>query len=138
MSDEPWRKEVVDALRRGMKIEAIKLYREETGVGLAEAKSFVEALEQTLKTGELPEAASSLSVDLEHALVEDLRGGNFIGAIKRYRDATGSDLYDSKQAMEALAQRKGIAIASPAPLAVMAIAFALIIAIAITVFYLAR
>jgi len=31
--------------RRGAKIEAIKLYREQTGVGLKEAKDFVERLQ---------------------------------------------------------------------------------------------
>ena len=34
---------VVDALRRGDKIEAIKLLREQTGVGLKQAKDAVEA-----------------------------------------------------------------------------------------------
>ncbi|OWK42416.1 hypothetical protein FRUB_04494 [Fimbriiglobus ruber] len=34
----------MEALERGNKIEAIKLYREATGVGLAEAKVFVEDL----------------------------------------------------------------------------------------------
>jgi len=35
---------VMEALESGNKIEAIKLYREATGVGLAEAKVFVEDL----------------------------------------------------------------------------------------------
>lgn len=35
---------VLDALRNRTKIEAIKLYRESTGVGLAEAKAAVEDL----------------------------------------------------------------------------------------------
>lgn len=118
MSNEPWRRDVVEALRRGAKIEAIKLYREATGTGLAEAKSVVEALEQSLRTGQLPEEAVMLPDDLEHTLIEDLRSGNFISAIKRHRDATGSGLYESKQAMEALALRKGIPIASPMPIAI--------------------
>ncbi len=36
---------VKDLLRRGKKLDAIKLYREETGVGLKDAKDAVEALE---------------------------------------------------------------------------------------------
>lgn len=40
---------VQDALRRGNKIEAIKIYRELTGVGLAEAKEAVERGEQFFK-----------------------------------------------------------------------------------------
>jgi ribosomal protein L7/L12 len=37
--------EIVDLIRRGEKLEAIKLYREKTGVGLKEAKEFVESLQ---------------------------------------------------------------------------------------------
>jgi len=37
---------VVDALRRGRKIEAIKEYRAATGTGLKEAKDYVEELER--------------------------------------------------------------------------------------------
>jgi Ribosomal protein L7/L12 C-terminal domain len=37
---------VVEALRRGEKIAAIKRYREATGVGLKEAKEFVEEVQR--------------------------------------------------------------------------------------------
>ena len=37
---------VTEALQRGEKIEAIKLYREATGVGLKEAKDFVEEMQR--------------------------------------------------------------------------------------------
>lgn len=40
--------EVVEALQQGNLIQAIKSYRERTGVGLAEAKNAVEALARTL------------------------------------------------------------------------------------------
>lgn len=40
--------DVADALRRGNKIMAIKLWRERTGLGLAEAKREVEDFERTL------------------------------------------------------------------------------------------
>jgi ribosomal protein L7/L12 len=36
--------EIVDLIRRGEKLKAIKLYRERTGAGLKEAKEFVESL----------------------------------------------------------------------------------------------
>jgi ribosomal protein L7/L12 len=36
-------------LRRGNKIEAIKVYREKTGAGLKEAKDAVEAIERRLR-----------------------------------------------------------------------------------------
>ncbi len=37
--------EVIDLMQRGKKIQAIKQFREETGVGLKAAKKFVESLE---------------------------------------------------------------------------------------------
>ena len=40
---------IQDALRRGNKIEAIKIYRELTGVGLAEAKNVIDKAEQFIK-----------------------------------------------------------------------------------------
>jgi Ribosomal protein L7/L12 C-terminal domain len=37
-------RQISDLVRSGQKIEAIKLYREQTGVGLKEAKDYVERL----------------------------------------------------------------------------------------------
>jgi ribosomal protein L7/L12 len=44
-SDPLFSPEIQEALRRGNKIEAIKIYRELTGVGLAEAKQAIERFE---------------------------------------------------------------------------------------------
>ena len=41
--------QIQDALRRGNKIEAIKIYRELTGTGLAEAKDAIDKAEQFIK-----------------------------------------------------------------------------------------
>jgi hypothetical protein len=38
--------DIAEAVRRGEKIKAIKLYREKTGVGLREAKEYIEILQQ--------------------------------------------------------------------------------------------
>ena len=43
--------DIVQALRDGKKIDAIKLYRQSTGVGLKEAKDFVEEVERRAGTG---------------------------------------------------------------------------------------
>ena len=40
---------IQEALRHGNKIEAIKLYRELTGTGLAEAKDAIDRAEQSIK-----------------------------------------------------------------------------------------
>ena len=37
--------EITNLVRQGKKIQAIKLYRQETGAGLKQAKEFVDALE---------------------------------------------------------------------------------------------
>ena len=48
-SDPALSPQVQDALKRGNKIEAIKIYRELTGVGLAEAKQTIDRVEQFIK-----------------------------------------------------------------------------------------
>jgi len=48
-SDPVLSSQVQDAIRRGNKIEAIKIYRELTGVGLAEAKDAIDKAEQFIK-----------------------------------------------------------------------------------------
>jgi hypothetical protein len=42
-------REIVDAVQAGQKIQAIKLYRESTGVGLKEAKDFIEEFQRRVK-----------------------------------------------------------------------------------------
>ena len=48
-SDPALAPQIQEALRRGNKIEAIKIYRELTGVGLAEAKDAIERAERFIK-----------------------------------------------------------------------------------------
>ena len=48
-SDPVLSPQIQEALRRGNKIEAIKIYREMTGVGLAEAKQMIDRAEQFIK-----------------------------------------------------------------------------------------
>jgi len=48
-SDPVLSPQIQDVLRKGNKIEAIKIYRELTGVGLAEAKQVIDRAEQFIK-----------------------------------------------------------------------------------------
>ena len=48
-SDPALAPQVQEALKRGNKIEAIKIYRELTGVGLAEAKQAIDRAERFMK-----------------------------------------------------------------------------------------
>lgn len=102
------------ALARGAKIEAIKLYREATGLGLAESKDAVEHLAETgglaaetsasVPGSRVPELPSShdLSPGERASVIEALRRGQKLEAIKRFRNATGMGLAESKEAVEAM------------------------------------
>jgi hypothetical protein len=59
----PFDPEAKQLVASGQKIQAIKLVREKTGVGLAEAKAYVEALE----AGRNPAAAAASVTTLPHA-----------------------------------------------------------------------
>ncbi len=82
------------------KIEAIKLYREATGVGLAEAKQAVEALEAGRPMG--ARAVESVSNDDIDQIQAAVFAGQKIAAIKLYRAATGEGLKESKEFIDAL------------------------------------
>lgn len=91
---------ILAALKTGNKIEAIKLCREATGMGLAEAKDFVERLETSPEAplAPAPEAgALSPVADL-------LFAGQKIQAIKLYREQVqpGAGLAEAKAAVEQL------------------------------------
>jgi large subunit ribosomal protein L7/L12 len=91
-------------LAEGRKIEAIKVYREATGAGLAEAKDAVEALEAGQK---LPSSAV-FDQESEKDIVALLEQGQKIEAIRIYREKTGAGLKEAKDAVEALAAKHGL------------------------------
>jgi ribosomal protein L7/L12 len=88
------------AMAAGHKIDAIKLYRQATGVGLAEAKEFVERLELNPQTGAVP--AGKMSDATVDAIQEAIFSGQKIRAIKLYREASGAGLKEAKDFIEAL------------------------------------
>lgn len=100
--------ELRSLLANGRKIEAIKLYRERTGAGLAEAKEAVETMEQG---GTLP-AAESSELDLQREVISLLEQGKKIEAIKLYRQRTGLGLAEAKQAVETIAAERHIVVPS--------------------------
>lgn len=91
------------AIRReitaGRKINAIKLYRDSSGLGLKESKDFVEALAAAMKSAPLSPADLASSND---RIPELVRAGNKIAAIRDYRAATGASLLDAKTYVEQL------------------------------------
>ncbi len=100
---------VADLLREGKKLEAIKLLKEQTGVGLKEAKDAVEAMERggvvealvAQAAGAPRRITSEMAID-DAELRRHLSGGRLIDAIKRYRELTGLGLKESKDAIESL------------------------------------
>src|SRR4051812_32418252 len=96
--------EIQRMLLAGDKIGAIKLYREKSGAGLAEAKSAVEQMQTQLRGFEsaelkLPTAAPAASAP-SAAVNEALFAGNKIQAIKLYREQMKVGLAEAKRAVE--------------------------------------
>jgi len=85
----------------GKKLEAIKVYREVTGVGLAEAKNAVEALERGEPIDIAPAHRPPVNAgDTEARIRAELAAGRKIEAIKIHRAAFGSSLHGAKEAVE--------------------------------------
>jgi ribosomal protein L7/L12 len=90
---------IEETLRQGQKTAAIMLYRECTGVGLAEAKAAVEDIEAKMEARPttLQKGGENLA-PVEEALFR----GKKILAIKRYRQCTDAALAEAKMAVERL------------------------------------
>ena len=97
--------EIRELLASGNKIAAIKRYREETGVGLAEAKVAVESLEAG---GSFTERVQPDDSDFTNQIVTLLGRGEKIEAVKLYRDRFRVDLRGAKEAVERIGEQHGI------------------------------
>jgi len=96
--------EVSALLAGGNKIEAIRRVRELTGLGLKEAKDYVESMPAGRTLPPLPAAGLSRPADQGslaevHALAAQ---GQKIEAIKRYRELTGVGLKEAKDYVDRL------------------------------------
>ena len=103
--------QLLSLLKAGRKIEAIKLYRQETGSGLKDAKDAVEAIATGPIARRSDESVENIGVDpngLEGQVLALLQGQQKIRAIKLYREQTGVGLKQAKDAVEALAAKYGI------------------------------
>ncbi len=108
---QPLPPDVQAALARKDKLEAIRLLRARTALGLAEAKAAVEQ-------GFVESAATSPEVSVASALPPKakaaLAAGDKIGAIRLVREATGFGL---KEAKELVDRHEGVSLARPPGLA---------------------
>jgi ribosomal protein L7/L12 len=96
---------------QGKKLEAIKRYRALTGLGLAEAKAAVEAMEDERPINHPPGHAPNRPFDDDEMppasndarladVAQLIQHGQQIEAIKRYREITGAGLPAAKEAVE--------------------------------------
>lgn len=93
------RERVVAALASGSKIEAIRLYRQDTLSSLAEAKAAVEAM----AAGVWADVVGVQGVPAtDAAVVAALYAGRKIEAIKQFRLGHRVDLRQAKEAVEAI------------------------------------
>lgn len=104
---------VADELQNGNKINAIKIYREMAGVGLKEAKDYVDQLEKQIKQGggaAMGSASPSGPINAADMpdVIQALRNNRKIEAIKVYREQTGLGLKESKDAVDALQRQLGL------------------------------
>ena len=105
--DAPFLQKLLDDIKAeiaaGNMITAIKLYRDVTGAGLAEAKQAVELI----AAGKPPPtgAAPTLAADAMREVSALVAAGKKIDAIKVYRKEAGVDLKDAKDAVDALEAR---------------------------------
>ena len=110
MSTDDLNDEILQLLSQDRKIEAIKRYREVTGTGLAEAKSVVEAIERGVRI-DATNLVPPLPATPEQLMAEVLqlvREGRYVWAIKRYRESTGTQLKDAKEAVDRLCRANGL------------------------------
>lgn len=100
--DKAKRDLLINAIRSGNKVEAIRLYMETTGSSLEVATETIEKLSKFLGVlgNMIPDQEASVEPDWD-AIEEQLLEGNKIEAIKLYREQTGCDLKEAKDEVEA-------------------------------------
>lgn len=91
--------EIIELIRDNQKLEAVKRYKDLRGTSLLAAKNFIEELTERLRQ-ESPETFVA-TPDLEE-IRKLIYAGQKLEAIKRYREARATSLYDAKQFIEQL------------------------------------
>lgn len=106
--------EISQLIQNGQKIEAIKRYRELSGLGLKEAKDAIDAMEAGRSVPPPPmrsEISDAVTQATNMARVAGLvQSGNKLEAIRLYRETFGVGLKEAKDAVEQLAQGSSVSI----------------------------
>ncbi|WP_145053241.1 hypothetical protein [Lignipirellula cremea] len=107
---------VREMMEKQGKLHAVKLYRDETGASLLEAKNAVDRLAEG-KSSFASEANStegnaadpSPGDSCEAEVLRLLAAGKGIGAIRHYRQQKGVGLHQARLAVDVIAKRHGVA-----------------------------
>ena len=111
MNDHPLPPNVLDAIQRRNLVEAIKLLREQTGLGLKEAKDLIDA-----HTDARAPVRSEFSPDaLPPSAAAALQQGDQVEAIRLLHTETGIELKEARAVVEANAARLRPNVAVPSP-----------------------
>lgn len=110
MDQEDFEEEVRRLLDSGNKIQAIKVYREQTGLGLTEAKDAVEAL---AAGGNLAGSSPGDRIPVDDPeLVDEVKEligqGDPLLAVKLVRERTGRSLKESKEIVDQIGVDSGL------------------------------
>lgn len=110
MTQEDFEEMIRQVLDSGNWIQAIKVYREKTGVGLAEAK---EAVESLAAGGEVAGNSSTSQVPVDDPeLIDEMKEligqGNPLLAVKLFRERTGCGLKESKGIVDQIGIDSGL------------------------------
>ena len=91
-------------LRQGEKLTAVKAYREEKGCSLREAKDYIDALEQGMRSTILRKVPDTKP---DEKVLRLIRQGEKLMAVKVYKEQTGCDLIVAKNLIDELYEQIG-------------------------------
>ncbi len=94
--------DVTSLLQSGHKLDAIRIYREQTGASLKDATDAIKDLERRL------DAADNSEVEHNQDVETLLRGGHKLDAIRVYRQQTGANLKDATTEINELTKNLGL------------------------------
>ncbi|HEY9827408.1 MAG TPA: ribosomal protein L7/L12 [Stenomitos sp.] len=94
------RLEMEALVRQGKKIEAIKQVRQFTGLGLKEARDFIEDLEQNPNAALSPQPSRAISPEVAQEVEALIANNQLITAVKVIRSHTGWGLKEAKEYLD--------------------------------------
>ena len=97
--------EILSIWNSGSKVLAIKLLREQSGLGLAEAKQLLESADTGSDAADSPQAFNSaIPASAELRIHAAMASGNKLEAVKLLKEATGLGLAEAKERIDAAMQ----------------------------------